>query len=166
MFKKTVFKKDLVLSISIWTLTVISCTDQQSPFRAVKRFDGKWAKNIPAVFDFNIDQLQEERDFLFVLRHNDAYEFSNIFLFVETQYPDGTSKLDTLEYELTHKDGRWKSVGLGRTKEITLRFKEKASMKECGPYKITVLQGMRRDTLHGIEDLSLIIDKSQSPHPP
>lgn len=143
---------------------IISCQNKQSIFKGVERFNGTWPKNKPAVFDFNIDTPQEMQDFLFVLRHNDSYEFSNIFLFVEIQYPDGTSTRDTVQYELAYKNGRWKGIGLGPTKEILLRFKKKVVLKDSGHYKIIVLQGMRRDTLQGLEDFSLIIDLPQHPN--
>ncbi|XCI74670.1 MAG: gliding motility lipoprotein GldH [Flavobacteriales bacterium] len=163
MSKQEVFQKILPLFVYTWTLMIISCQNKQLIFKGGERFNGRWPKNKPAVFDFNIDTPQEIQDFLFVLRHNDSYEFSNIFLFIETQYPDGKSTRDTVQYKLAYKDGHWKGIGLGPTKEILLRFKEKATLKDSGHYKIMVLQDMRRDTLQGIEDFSLIIEKPQHP---
>lgn len=118
-----------------------------------------WNINTPVNFEFNIQDSTSNYDFFLLSRNNNEYPYSNLYLFTELTNPKEEVFRDTLQYYLAFQDGEW--VGTGSSlKELYLLYRENISLKDTGTYKLSVWHGMREDQLIGIEDLSLIVDKS------
>jgi len=96
-------------------------------------------------------------DFLIGLRNNNEYLYSNIFLFVELENPQGITLSDTLQYLVAEPNGKWKGSGVGAIKYNLFKYKESQELED-GLYKIKITHGMRSELLHGLEDIGLRIE--------
>jgi gliding motility-associated lipoprotein GldH len=140
-------------------LLFVSCDSSivQSDYRATT--DGKWDKD--TVLEFKLSELDTVTPYhLFInLRNDETYEFSNLFLIAELNYPDGASIKDTLEYEMTKPNGEWLGKGAGSIKENKLWYKENIVFPVKGVYTLKIGHAMRKNgTVKGIIDLEGITD--------
>lgn len=144
-----------------------SCNEKlvHSEYQALN--NGVWEKENKIQFQFEVaDTLQKHHLFLNV-RNNESYEFSNLFLILELEAPNGNTLLDTLEYEMALPSGEWLGEGMGSVKESKLWYKENINFEDSGVYKVTVEQAMRKngevdglEHLTGITDIGLQIEKT------
>ena len=85
------------------------------------------------------------------------YPFSNIYLFVEVEYPNGKTRIDTINEVLADSRG----IGMDQVWEIwlitELDIKLELNSLE-GLYKINITHGMRLDPLEELTDLGLRLE--------
>ena len=123
-----------------------------------------WNKD--SIVTFDLPELDSTKQYnLFVnLRDNDNYQFNNLFLIVAMERPNGFTKVDTLEYQMTNPDGTLLGDGFLDIKESKLFYKEKIKLK--GKYKVHIKQAVRENgkvpgvtALEGITEVGFRIEK-------
>jgi gliding motility-associated lipoprotein GldH len=149
----------VVMRCLLSILLFVSCDSSiiQSDYRATT--DGKWDKD--TILEFNLSELDTVTPYhIFInLRNDETYEFSNLFLIAELNYPDGASIKDTLEFEMTMPNGEWLGKGAGSIKENKLWYKENIVFPVKGVYTLKIAHAMRKNgTIKGIIDLEGITD--------
>jgi gliding motility-associated lipoprotein GldH len=123
--------------------------------------DYEWhAKNV-AVFDVEISDTQVLNNINFMVRHADAYPYSNLFLFVTSKYPDGKVLVDTMEIVLANQKGEWLGSGAGDIFDYKVPVKKNVRFPLAGKYQFSFEHGMRQDPLPLIMDLGFEIVKSK-----
>lgn len=120
-----------------------------------------WSSQNKVSFDVEITDNQNLNNVFLTIRHDDAYQFKNIFLFLTTQYPDGKLTTDTLECILTNEKGEWIGDGAGDIWDTKIPLKQNVRFPQTGKYKFTFQQGMRQDPLPLIMDFGMVIEKSK-----
>ena len=69
--------------------------------------EGGWKVSDSACFDVHVDDTTHFFDLLVEVRNNVEYPYSNLFLFVNTTFPDGSVSCDTMELPLADPSGVW-----------------------------------------------------------
>jgi gliding motility-associated lipoprotein GldH len=95
----------------------------------------------------------------FSIRTGASFPFRNIWLFINTVSPSGKSITDTLQYFLADEKGKWYGHGFGDIHELELPFRTGIYFPEKGTYTFKIRHGMRVETLKGVYDLGLRIEK-------
>lgn len=137
---------------------LVSC-DKSQIFDEYHTFDDGWKKN--SVINFTFDQEVSKKPYnLFInVRDNDDYEFSNLFLIVKLEHPDGLTKIDTLEYQMANPDGTLLGEGFSDIKESKLWYKENMMFPKKGKYKVSIQQAVRQTgKVQGVEKLDGITE--------
>lgn len=147
-------------SIFLLILMLFSCnrTDEQV---YVNNLNGTWNKKQKQEFHFKINDVQNPKNIIFVVRNNNNYPYSNLRLIVNFESPKKKIVTDTLNYILAKPNGEWLGTGFGETKEILFQYKLNYKFPEIGLYKINVTQAMRRDILPGIEDIGIKVESAK-----
>ena len=120
-----------------------------------------WAIDFVPRFTFRIKDTAVFYNFYINLRNNTDYPYRNLYLFVNSYLPDGSSARDTIEMLLANRDGRWLGKGIGKIKESRYLLKQELLFPLRGEYRIEIEQAMRNDTLKGIEDVGIRIEKTE-----
>jgi gliding motility-associated lipoprotein GldH len=123
--------------------------------------DNQWPAAEKAVFDVDITDTVSLNNIDLMIRHADAYPYSNIFLFVTTAYPDGKVLSDTMEIVLANSKGEWIGSGAGDIFDYKVPVKKNVRFPLRGKYKFTFEQGMRVDPLPYVMDFGFEIEKSR-----
>lgn len=146
-------------------LILVSC-DKKRVFDQYKSFGSTWPKDSIALFAYESQDTVGTYDLYLNLRSNNDFPFSNIFLIVSMEAPNGMTKVDTLEYEMTHPDGTLLGKGFSDVKESKLYFKENYKFSSIGNYKIGIQQALRKngevsgiENLNGISEIGFRIEK-------
>ncbi len=120
-----------------------------------------WEASDPVAIDFQIQDTISPVNLYVNIRHNTSYDKSNLYLFVDTWYPNGHHTRDTLEFILAEPDGQWIGEGLGKIKSLQVPIARGVRFPMAGDYKMEFEQAMRTDDLKGVEDIGLRIEKMQ-----
>lgn len=149
-------------------LFVVACNENLVYSEYVPINEGVWKKEDTIKFQWrDLDTLNKHNIFLNV-RNDERFEFSNLFVILEMEAPNGTTKVDTLEYEMALPSGEWLGKGMGSVKENKLWYKENIGFEDSGVYTISVLHAMRKngkveglEELLGITDVGIQIEKAE-----
>jgi len=158
---KSRFHVIIFISLLFAVIFCLSCDSSRIYEKNVPVNNGSWSRYEPLVFKVNIEDTISANNFYINLRYSADYRFSNIFLFIDTYFPDGNYTRDTIEYILAGADGKWFGKGLGKIKENRILLKQNVIFPQKGVYEFRFEQAMRMENLEGIEDVGIRIEKTQ-----
>jgi len=154
----------LVLFIAIITLVACDSKHVHDEYKTISR---AWKKGDVVPFSFKAPDTVNTYNLFLNIRNNNEYEFSNLFLIVGLNSPEGNKTIDTLEYEMTTPRGEWLGTGFSEMKENKLWFKERFQFTENGEYTLGIEHAIRKngDTrgiveLKGITEVGFRIEKN------
>ena len=67
-----------------------------------------WESAESAVFHWDIQDTLRRHDVLLDIRHSQTYPYSNLYVFLTYRFPNGKSRVDTVECTLADERGRWR----------------------------------------------------------
>ena len=150
--------KASVFFLFLGVLFFASC-DKTRVYDEYESIPGEWHRDSLVEFSFEAPDTLNNYNLFLNLRNNSDYDFSNIYLITELQFPNGKVVSDTLQYEMAAPSGEWLGTGFGDVKESKLWYKENIKFTEAGEYLVTIQQAMRRrDSLNGIQNLEGITE--------
>jgi gliding motility-associated lipoprotein GldH len=155
---RTSFK---ILIILIFPL-IQSCEDNRFFEEYVSIPNSTWNASEQAQFEVNILDTTAQYDFYINIRNTASYPYSNLFLFINTFFPDGRASRDTVEIFLADKEGKWLGEGSGNIYDNRVLFKRNVIFPLSGTYRFEVEQAMRQESLPEIMDVGLRIEKKQN----
>ncbi len=144
--------KSKYIVILFAAMTFASC-DKNHVFDDFHSVGNAWHRD--SIVTYNLPKLDTAKTYdLFVnLRTNNKYPFSNLFLIVALEQPDGMTKVDTLEYQMAEPDGSMLGNGFSDIKESKLYYKEKMKFGQ-GKYKVLIKQAVRETgKVDGLQEL-------------
>jgi gliding motility-associated lipoprotein GldH len=118
-----------------------------------------WKSTQTVDFEFEIQDTLASYSFFINIRNTIDYNYSNIYFFINTTFPNGQSSRDTVECIIANVRGKWLGKGMGNLKESSHLIREKLYFPSTGIYKMQIEQAMREDALTGIEDVGIKIIK-------
>ncbi len=119
----------------------------------------EWNLDNVAAFEPEITDTLSGNNIFFTIRTGASYPFRNIYLFVSTTSPAGKTITDTLQYKIADEKGKWYGKGFADVHELNLPFKANVYFPSKGIYSFKISHGMRTETLNGVYDIGLRIEK-------
>jgi gliding motility-associated lipoprotein GldH len=80
-------------------------------------------------------------------------------LFLNIEFPDGTTLRDTIECILAQRNGQWSGKGFGKIRSNSFLFRTNVWFPQPGNYVFRMEQAMRTELLEGIADIGLRIER-------
>lgn len=145
-----------LIVIFILFLSLSSCQNGEDKV-LMNEIGNQWKKNSAQKFDFDINDAQNQKNMMFVVRNNNDYPYSNLRLIANIEHNKKNISTDTLNFVLAKPNGEWIGTGFGDTKEITFQYKLNYKFPQNGNYSVKVVQAMRNNQLPGIEDIGIKI---------
>jgi len=121
-----------------------------------------WAYNFKPSFTFNITDSAASYQPYFLIRHTQAYPYSNIWIWVYAKAPgDSIIKKERLNIVLAEPNGKWLGRGMGEIYEqrIPIDLNEITRFNRNGSYEVSFEQNMRVNPLPEVLDAGLAIEK-------
>lgn len=118
-----------------------------------------WKSNFRPSFDFTIKDTTSQYRIFLVLRHNEKYSFSNIYLNLYVKGPgqDSTLKIQK-DLTLATNEKGWLGSGMDDIYEHRIELAEKQSLK-AGTYTFTLEEIMREDPLQNVLNAGIRLEK-------
>ena len=152
-------KKKINVIILMLGLILSSCADQPE-FEKVYSFnDMTWDQDVKPEYVVDITDINNSYDFTLSLRTTTDYKYNNLWVFMKTESPDGTSAREPFEIMITNPDGSWIGNKTGTVVETPLYFKSR-KLPQMGTYKFTIEQGITESEISEVLDLGFRVEKT------
>ena len=149
-------------------LIAVSC-DSKRFFDQYRSLPNQWHKDSVVLFKVTPPDTINNYNLFLNLRNTNDYKYSNLYLVVELDYPNGKTLKDTLEYRMAAPDGTFLGSGFTDIKENKLWYKgyeDPFIFDEAGEYQIKIQHAMRKNgevfgvlNLEGITDVGFRIER-------
>jgi gliding motility-associated lipoprotein GldH len=153
----------LLAFLFLWCISfgIQGCDDSTVFEKNQKINDYNWDQNNVLTFLVDIDDTTSYYNFYLNVRNAGNYRFSNLFIFINTRFPNGRIQRDTAECTLASPDGKWLGEGLGDIWNHRILFKEHMRFNQAGEYRFDLIQAMRVNPLPGIMDAGIRVEKEK-----
>jgi gliding motility-associated lipoprotein GldH len=141
-------------------IAALSCDRQALYEQYVSLPDARWHADSTAVFTIDVPDTTNGYDLEVLLRSNEKFPYSNLYLFIEWQ-GENQSRIDTLEHLMALPEGKWTGKGYGALKENVIRYKMNYRFDRKEKVRLSFRQGMRDLHLNGVEDVGFRFSLSQ-----
>lgn len=121
--------------------------------------EAKWDNRMIPFFDLTVNDTLSDYAFYLNIRHLENYRYSNLFIFLHTEFPNGNVTHDTIECTFAYPDGRWMSKGSGTIRSASILLNPALRFPLSGSYHFEIEQAMRDDVLKGITDIGISFEK-------
>jgi gliding motility-associated lipoprotein GldH len=115
-----------------------------------------WSYDDPKTFSFDMKEDTVPVKIFINLRTTTDYPYSNIFMYLTSDFPNGYHDKDTLEFFLARPNGEWLGEVSGSVIENTALI-TKGYLTTKGKYNFTLEQAMYEDSLPEIIDVGMTI---------
>jgi len=150
-----------IVGLLIFPLLLCSC-DPKRLFEENRVVDkGIWSSTEKQIFEVTIPDTTLRYNVYLNIRNAMEYPYSNLYIFMQTVFPDGRIARDTIECALADYDGRWLGSGMGSVKYNRFLLQNGVSFRQKGTYRFELEQAMRVNELKGIRDIGLRIEKNE-----
>lgn len=147
-----------VFLIAIICLAFFTSCTQTNVFENNTPIPGyAWKNNFAVKGSFNISDTAAPYKTYIVLRHTDAYKYSNIWLNMGLQAPGDSMRYSKINIELGTDAGGWMGTGMNDIWE--LRQLVILPLKKAGVYNYSITQIMRDDPLPAVMSAGLRVEK-------
>ena len=134
--------------------TLLCSCESDVLYEANKRIEGGvWNMNDAAHFEFETADTSQLHNFYISLRNREDYPYSNIYFFVEMEFPNGKKSIDTVECQLANEQGQWLGNPSSNLYDSRFLYQQGKQFPLAGRYKVDIRQGMRIAELQGVTDV-------------
>jgi len=132
-------------------------------FEKVEPIPGhQWKGSFKPSFSFEIKDTTVPYQVYVILRHNEKYNYNNIWVNLHTKSPDGTVSKAQYELPLATTEKGWLGTGMDDLYEHRIALtpiNQQFYFKKAGTYTFTLEQVMREEPLANVLNVGLRIEK-------
>lgn len=146
-------------------LLLQACSSIDLYERSVSIPGHSWKSDFKPSFTFTIKDTISSYQLFLILRHNDKYNFNNIYIHLNTKQPgEDTTRQGQYDLVLASNEKGWLASGMDDIYEHRIPLTQSGNQfyfKKAGNYTFTVEQIMREDPLKNVLNVGLRIEKKQ-----
>lgn len=146
----------IIIPLVVW---MYGCNEKIAFEDNFKTNEKGWSVDEKLIFEFEVKDTTQLYDIFLNARNTTDYGYSNLFIFFQTDFPDGRVFRDTVEMIIADRQGKWTGKGFGKLKANSFLFRKDVWFPEKGIYEFTIQHAMREETLVGISDMGVRIEK-------
>ena len=146
----------------ILSLLFISCDNSRILDENIDFVNETWHKDSALVFNVEITDTLAVYNIFLNNRITRQYEYSNLYLFIDTELPNDNAIRDTLECVLLDPSGEFLGKGFGSVWSNKIRYRSHIRFPYKGNYKFTIEQAMRDEQLKHILSAGIRIEKAKN----
>lgn len=151
----------VVLALLTTLIVLLTSCDSSVVFEENKPIEkAVWKAEAPVLFEFETKDTTTLHNFYINMRNGENYPYSNIFFFVETEFPNGKKSVDTVECFVADNTGKWIGTGSGDIHDNRFLYQHGKQFPIAGRYRIAVKQGMRVAELEGVYDIGFRLSRT------
>lgn len=120
-----------------------------------------WSSDDGLLFHWDVQDTLFRHDLLLDVRHGQSYPYSNLYVFLTYRFPNGKSRLDTVECTLADEQGDWRGSGFGDLVDQRFLLQSGIQFPLRGRYGLEVRHGMRHDPIPGLANMGVRLEAHQ-----
>jgi gliding motility-associated lipoprotein GldH len=119
-----------------------------------------WIKGYKPQFTVEIKDTTKLYDFLFVIRTNTSYSYSNMWLFLHSTPPKGKKSKEALQVKIADESGKWIGNKTGSSVEHYVKFANR-KMPQVGKYSFVLELATVEKELSDVLDISFVVREAE-----
>jgi len=127
--------------------------------------DQSWPSSFKPSFTFDINDTTADYRLFLILRHNNKYNYNNIWLNLYRKKPNGQVSKVPYELQLASNERGWLAEGMDDIYEHRIPLTPPANdsfyFNQKGQYTFTIEQIMREDPLKNVLNVGLRIERKK-----
>lgn len=147
--------------VTALVIFLTSCGSENVLMDERKNFDASWSSSDTAVFSFENKAQNQLCDIAMMFRTTTDYPYSNMYIFMKTEYPGGKINEDTLQFILADPKGKWMGNRIGNTVEYEVPVSKGVQFTGKGNYTFRFVHGMQNEDLPEVLDFGMRITEHQ-----
>lgn len=156
-----IFRRNKMIKLSFLlscALCLVTCTHLDLYEKNVTIPKFKWKNSYQPEYDFTVSDTTSLYQLYFVIRHNEKYNYNNIWFNLYSQPPGDTMHKTLYEIRLATNDQGWLGSGMDDIYEHRHPLTEPIPLK-AGNYHFKLEQMMREDPLQNVLGVGLRLEK-------
>ena len=150
------------IPLLLLTIIALACIKIDQFEKTVQIPSRQWFYNNTPAFTFHITDTASLYNLYIVLRHNDAYDYNNIWLRLGTQFPGDSMHFQNINLTLANDATGWEGSGMDDIFEVRKNISQgPIPFKKTGDYTFSVSQIMRENPLENILNVGVRVEKVQ-----
>ncbi len=146
--------------ILIFGLFFTAC--QPNPIHSEKlEIDNDWLYQDQLKSKITVEDTIQKYDLALKVNHSKDFYFQNIYLNIETLFPDGNKKSEPLSLQLANRSGNWIGKCNKQDCETVFSLQDNFRFKQLGDHEFTIGQFSREEKLVGVNEIELLLFESQ-----
>lgn len=121
--------------------------------------DEAWSYENVQTFEAEIKDTAVHYNIYVNLRHSFHFDWRNVWVNIETTFPDGNKVSKRVNLLLSEADGKWFGECTGDNCDIQIPIQENAIFPQQGIYKFSIVQDMRVNPLVNIRSVGMKVEK-------
>ena len=117
----------------------------------------QWSYSDVLISKIEAPDTTKRYDLALKVTHNLEYDYQNLYLQVETTFPNGKKISNPLSLDLSDKKGIWLGKCGSKDCDITFSFQDNFRFKSLGSHEFSIGQYSREDQLSGVSEIELIL---------
>lgn len=148
-------------SLAAFALLVFSSCDKSRVMEEnIPVKDYKWDYSDAKVFTAEIKDTTANYNIYVNLRHSFQFEWRNLWVNIETTFPNGKVYERRVNLLLSEADGHWFGDCLGDNCDIRVSIQQNAFFPLTGKYTFKITQDMRVNPLPYIKDVGMRVEQA------
>ena len=152
-------KNKLFIGFFIVFAFLSSCNEGEVYYRFHPIKNNSWSKQV--TFDFLLDSLSvvpdKRYDVMLEIVNSSQYPYQNIWVFLQQNMADTAFVTDTIEIKLADAHGKWLGKGSAGLYQLSVPYKTSITLDSTRAYLIRIRQGMKDNSLKGIEKVGVLV---------
>lgn len=119
----------------------------------------QWTDENSLSFSFEIKDTLQQYNLFLDLRHTMDYEYQNLYVKIDTKYPNGHVLSDTLSFDLANSLGDWNGKCNSSECDLRVYLANKIRFEQEGNFQISFSPFSRIKTITYVKEVSLRIQE-------
>jgi gliding motility-associated lipoprotein GldH len=150
----------LIISLCMFTcLFLVSCDKSMVMEKQEQIAKYKWDYADAKTFTADITDTIQHYNIYVSVRHGFNFEWRNMWVKIETTFPDGKKYERRVNLILSGADGVWHGDCLGDNCDLLIPIQDNAFFPEIGKYTFKIAQDMRVNPLEAVKTIGMRIEK-------
>ncbi|MBL7777234.1 MAG: gliding motility lipoprotein GldH [Chitinophagales bacterium] len=147
--------------VAVLSLTLNSC-DKSVIKEENQTVDGnQWSYDNPKLFAVTITDTTQHCNIYINIRHSFQFEWRNMWVNIETTFPDSTVYSKRVNLPMSEPDGVWYGKCLGDNCDLQVPIQQNAVFPQMGTYTFKIKQDMRANPIGYVKSVGMRIEKVQ-----
>ena len=148
----------IIIGVIVGCILLIGCGGKGFDQRVVIP-EAEWEVGNRIAFDVPVNDTLGVYAFGMSMRHLENYRYSNLYVFLHTEMPNGNVTHDTIQCLLATPEGRWIGKSSGSMRDLRITLNPRLRFPLQGNYHFEIEQAMREPVLKGVSDIGIFIEK-------
>jgi gliding motility-associated lipoprotein GldH len=147
------------LILALFVFTFLSCSKDVYFQQKEVISNAMWSFDDPKTFSFEIKDTSSFFDLILDVKHATDFSYENLYVKIQTVFPDGRKTDDQVSLELADDFDQWQGKCNSNFCTVNIVLQSGVYFREVGKHTLEIEQFNRENPIEGIKEMTLKLVK-------